>query len=357
MNLGALVNRLKRSEDARERFIYFHTGGTGPCRLGVYNLLTQIALQHTDLCDRVRIWAPSEEGYFDKAPPGFALLVFTGLVVADALLGALLEVRPVETRPGAANEIYERAMAGLLQQLQARAGTDLGLAKALWQVSSGGLFGFRKLLADAAREFAAVRGTKRLPTALVVGELYVRTNAFANDHLVARLEERGVRVKLVNCGEFIEYIDHLNRQDNRRNALGARISTAAQERVRSVAHRIMAHELGGRDRVRVAEILAAARGYVPESLHGEAVLTVGAALQQWRTGMIDAVVNVGPLECMPSKVAEAQFFHIAQQEGLPTLTLAVNGDRINAETLDNFAFEIHERFRKTKGAMAAVRVR
>ena len=71
--------------------------------------------------------------------------------------------------------------------------------------------------------------------------------------------------------------------------------------------------------------------------------------------MIDAVVNVGPLECMPSKVAEAQFFHIAQQEGLPTLTLAVNGDRINAETLDNFAFEIHERFRKTKALPAPVR--
>ncbi len=355
MNLGALINRLKRSPDASERFIYCHPAGSGPCRFGVFNLLTQLALEHTGLRDRVRIWAAREEGYFDKLPPGFALLVFTGFVAADALLEALLEVRPVETQPGAANAIYERAMAQLLEQLQARAGTDLGLAKALWQVSNGSLFGFRELLAGAAREFAAVRGTKRLPTALVVGEIYVRSNAFANDHVVARLEARGVRVKLVTCGEFIEYIDHVNRQDNRRNGLSARISTAAQERVRSVAHRIMARELGGHDRVRVAETLAAARGYVPESLQGEAVLTVGAALQHWRAGMIDAVVNVGPLECMPSKVAEAQFFHIAQQEGLPTLTLALNGDPINAETLDNFAFEVHERFRKTEGETAAVR--
>ena len=72
------------------------------------------------------------------------------------------------------------------------------------------------------------------------------------------------------------------------------------------------------------------------------MLTVGAALQHWRAGMVDAVVNVGPLECLPSKVAEAQFFHIAQQEGLPTLTL------------DNFVFEIHERFRPTESATAAV---
>ncbi|MEI2725057.1 MAG: hypothetical protein V9H26_16520 [Verrucomicrobiota bacterium] len=274
----------------------------------------------------------------------------------DTLLEALLEVRPGETRPGAANEIYERAMARLLEQLQLRAGTDLGLANALWHVANGSLFGCRAILAAAAREFAAVRGTKRLPAALVVGEIYVRTNGFANDHIVARLEERGVRVKLVTCGEFIEYVDHVNRHQNHRNGLAARLGTAAQEQVRSVAHRIMTRELGGHDRVRVAETLAAARGYVPESLQGEAVLTVGAALQHWRAGLIDAVVNVGPLECMPSKVAEAQFFHITQQEGLPTLTLALNGDPINAETLDNFLFEIHERFRKAEGGTVAVSV-
>jgi predicted nucleotide-binding protein (sugar kinase/HSP70/actin superfamily) len=209
------------------------------------------------------------------------------------------------------------------------------------------MLGFRGLLVSAAREFAAVRGTKRLPTALIVGEIYVRSNAFANDNLVARLEERGMRVKLANCGEFIEYIDRLNRQENRRNRLSARISTAAQNRLRSVAHRIMARELGGHDRVEISETLAAARDYVPESLQGEAVLTVGAALQHWRAEQIDAVVNVGPLECMPSKVAEAQFFHIARNEGLPSVTLTLNGDPINAETLDNFAFEVHERFRKT----------
>lgn len=85
---------------------------------------------------------------------------------------------------------------------------------------------------------------------------------------------------------------------------------------------------------------------MPETLQGEAVLTVGAALHHWRAGTIDAVVNVGPLECMPTKVAEAQFFHIAQKEGLPTVTLALNGDPLNSEILDNFAFEVQERFRR-----------
>lgn len=346
MNLGALVRRMQRA-DPSERFLYCHPGGIGPCRFGVYNLLTRLALQHAGLRERLRIWAPREEGYFDDLPPGFALLVFTGFVAADALLGALLDVRPVETTKGAANAIYQRTMAGLLDHLHARAGTNLGLANALWQVAAGELLGMRTLLARAAGEFAAVRGTARLPTVLVVGEIYVRSNAFANDDVVARLEQRGMRVILAPCGEFIEYIDHLNRQERRRQDLGARIGTAAQERIRSVVHRTMARALGGDPRARIAETLAAADGYVPESLQCEAVLTVGAALQHWRAGSIDAVVNLGPLECMPTKVAEAQFFHIAQHEGLPSLTLALNGDPVNGETLDTFAYEVHERFHKT----------
>ena len=355
MNLGALIKRLQRSTDPSERFVYCHPANTGPCRFGVYNLLTQLALGHSGLRDRVRLWVPHEGEYFDKLPPGLAPLLFTGFVAADALHDALLETRPVETSRGAATAVYERAMATLLTHVQARAGADLGLAAALWQMSTGSLFGVRELLAGAAREFAAVHGTQRLPTVLVVGEIYVRLNAFANDNVVARLEQRGMRVKLATTGEFIEYIDHLHRHENHHHSWRDRISTALQERVRSVVYHIMTRELGGHDRVPVAETIAAARGYVPVSLHGEAVLTVGAALQHWRAGTIDAVVNVGPLECMPSKVAEAQFFHIAQQEGLPSLTLALNGDPIPAETLDTFAFETHERFRSHPGCRSRQR--
>ena len=348
MNLGALVHLIQTSPDANERFLYCHPGNNGPCRFGAYNLLTELALQHTGLSERLRIWAPSEAGYFDNLPPGFALLVFIGFVAGDALMDALLDVRPVETIKGEANRIYQRRMAELLDKLQVLAGTNLGLAKSLWQVASGNMLGLRGLLAGAAREFAALRGPAELPTVLVVGEIYVRSNAFANDSVVERLEARGMRVKLASCSEFIEYIDHVNRHDHGRNGLSARIGTAAQERIRSVVHRVMTRELGGHARTPIADTIAAAKGYVPESLESEAILTIGAALHHWRAGEIHAVVNIGPLECMPTKVSEAQFFHIAQHEGLPSLTLSLNGDAINTETLDNFAFEVRERFRKPR---------
>jgi hypothetical protein len=61
-------------------------------------------------------------------------------------------------------------------------------------------------------------------------------------------------------------------------------------------------------------------------------------------------VSVGPLECMPNKIAEAQFYHLAEKEGLPSLTLPVNGDPVDEEVLANFAFHVRERFRARRPA-------
>ena len=74
----------------------------------------------------------------------------------------------------------------------------------------------------------------------------------------------------------------------------------------------------------------------------EAVLSVGAPVHEFHRGLIDGVVAVGPHECMPNKIVEAQFFHVAERTGLPTLTLSVSGEPIDEELLDRFAFEVHE---------------
>jgi hypothetical protein len=63
-------------------------------------------------------------------------------------------------------------------------------------------------------------------------------------------------------------------------------------------------------------------------------------------------VNVGPLECMPTKIAEAQFHHLAERDGLLSLTLAFNGDPVSEAALDNFAFEVKARFQNRRTGVA-----
>jgi hypothetical protein len=89
------------------------------------------------------------------------------------------------------------------------------------------------------------------------------------------------------------------------------------------------------------------------ALRGEAVLTVGGAVAEWRHGHIDGVASVGPLECMPNKISEAQFARAAEEEGLISTTLSLNGDPLESETLDNFVFEVRSHFEKRRGVAPA----
>ena len=274
------------------------------------------------------------------------MLIFAGIVAADLLLEAWHEVRPVETLPGAAQEIYDRYSARLLALCERQAGGNLSRLSSLWQFTSGRLFGLRELLISAATDFAAVRGTKKIPTVLVVGEIYVRCDPFANNFIAESLEQRGLRARLAPFNEWLEYCDLITRRDEKNIGLGDRLTSLVQQRIQVLTHRFMAGPLGWPEQPSVAASLAVVEPYVRSDLRGEAALTVGNPLHEWRAGRIDAVISVGPLECMPNKIAEAQFFHVAEQEGLLPLTLSLNGDPVDAEVLDNFAFEVHARFQQ-----------
>ena len=349
MTLGSLLRRIERERHADTKFVLVMPRTRGPCRFGVYNVLNQITLERLGWRDRVSIWSPKESGYFDNTPPAFAMLIFAGFMGADLLLDALHDVRPCEKRPGAAQATYERYNTRLIRLCEEQAGGDLSAFTVLRQAASGAFFGVTELLSQAAAEFAAVKGRTQKPTVLVVGEIYVRTVPFANDFVVEKLEARGCKAKVAPSYEWLEYVDHVNRRNGRQHSLSARVTSFLQTLIRSRTYAIMANALGWPAHVPIQESLTAAAPYLRENLEGEAVITLGSAIHEWHEGRIDATISVGPLECMPNKVAEAQFFHVAEQEGLPNLTLPLIGDPMNLETLDNFVFEVQTRFNQRHG--------
>ena len=352
---GSLLEWLGRDPQETQPVSFFMPTARGPCRFGVYNLLHKIILERLGHTDRVGVWSPSDEGYFTGVPQGFAVLVFTGFMAEDLLLEALYDARPVERTPGAAQEIYgryERALSALLEQEGAG---DVSLPAALLQVASRRLFGCRELLRSAAGELARIKEPRSLPTVLLVGEVYARCDDFTNDFIVDKLEQRGIRVRLAPFSEWLEYADILSLSAIGHTAdFRARIFSRVRSFIQNVMWATVAARLGWPRRTSVADSIRAAEPYVRPELHCETVLTVGAPLEEWRRGHIDAVVSVGPLECMPNKIAEAQLFHVGEREGLLSLTIPLNGDPIDPELVDSFAFEVHQRFRKRNGARIEV---
>jgi predicted CoA-substrate-specific enzyme activase len=351
ITLGSLLERIDRAP-ADERFAFFMPTADGPCRFGVYNVLHRIVLERLGK-DRVRIWSPSDSDYFAGLPAGFTALVMTGFAAYDALQAALLDVRPVERRPGAAYAIYERYRKELLARLEAAGRDDLSVGGTLLSVGTGRLFGCADILRRAARELAAIKGDRDLPTVALVGEIYVRLDPFANDFVVDKLERRGIRVRFAPFTEWLEYTDHIAHLRGSKSLLGGTLETLVQQRILSRTYGIMAGPLGWPARTTVRESLDAASTYLRDDLVGEAVLTLGGPLHEHRRGLIDGVVSIGPHECMPNKIAETQFFHAAEREGLASLTIPVNGDPVDLELIDAFAFEVRSRFERRAGVAAA----
>ncbi len=345
LTLGSLLKRLERERCSDQRFAFFMPGSIGPCRFGCYSMLHKIVLQRLGWADRVRLWSPNDASYFEGLPPGVAALVVAGCATIDMLLEGLHDARPREAERGAAQAVYDRYERALLRHLEAADQSRSSLASVMLETASGRLFGCARILDAAARDYARIRTARALPTVMVVGEVYVRSDPFANDFIIDKLERRGLQVRFAPVSEWLEYCDLWARTEGGANRLSDRLSTWLLLCIQDRAYGVMARALGWPARTRVTDTLGAAAPYLRKELGGEAVLTVGGPVHEWRHDLIDGVVNVGPLECMPSKIAEAQLFHVGEHEGLPSLSISYNGDPVDPEVIDNFAFEMHKRFR------------
>jgi len=345
LSLGNVIQRLEqdRSED---RFCVAMPRSNGPCRFGAYNLLHKITLERLGWKDRVRMWSPGDTGYFEGVPLGWFLVAFAGFMAEDLLLEALHFVRPTERTPGAADAIYHRRRRELHLLLERRAAGDLTVARTMGALATGRLFGLRGWLRGALRELAQSGQQPPMPSVLVVGEIYVRCVSFANDFVIQKLERRGIRCRIAPFNEWLEYTSWLNLRTGAQHGLSARAQDGVQRHVQDTLYNDAARLLAWPRRTRVKESVRAAEEYLRQDLEGEAVLTIGGPIHEHRQGRIDGVVSVGPLECMPNKISEAQLFHAAEREGLVSLTLSLNGDPMGPEVLDSFAFEVHARFRR-----------
>ncbi len=346
MTLGSLLHRLERG-GPDERYAFFMPGSDGPCRFGAYKELHQLVLDRLGFGDRVRIWAPPFGDYFQGVPPAFGALVLSGMCATDALRDMLHDVRPRETRPGAADAVYRRFLRTLIRLVERETRGDVSGRRVLVEAGTRRLWGIPEVIRRAGEAFAGVRGPQELPIVLVAGEIYLRNVPSANGRVVEALERRGIRARVASVTEFMEYSDWIGARLKRRT-LGERLDSWVRDRIVASCHVAAAEPMGWEIPPRIREVVRAADRYVRDALECETVLTVGAALHAWRAREVDAVLSVGPLECMPNKLAESQLVHVGEQEELLSLTLSLNGDPIDPEPLDGFAIEVHARHKARK---------
>ena len=348
---GALVERIQR--EPRRAFTFFMPGSNGPCRFGMYRQLHQMVLERIGEGGRVSIFSPPDSDYFQGVPPGLGAIVLGALTAYGMLTDGLRDTRPVERTPGAADEIHARWSKRLYEAVRAAAAGDLSAKRVMIEAATGRVYGLREVVAGFAREMGAARDPRPHPTVLLVGEIYVRSDPASNGWAADELERRGIRVRIEPVVEYMQFSDLVQLRRGVQKGLKAVLKSRIRKRIVDSIQHAAAAGLGWPAHPSVKEVAAVGTGYLRQDLEHEAVLALGLGARGWRERELDGLICVGPLECMPNKLVEAQLFHVGQREGLVSLTLSLNGDPIDPEVLDEFAYEVKETFRRRRGGGAS----
>jgi predicted nucleotide-binding protein (sugar kinase/HSP70/actin superfamily) len=91
----------------------------------------------------------------------------------------------------------------------------------------------------------------------------------------------------------------------------------------------------------IKETLRAALPYIHHSFEGEAVLSVGKAIDYINKG-VSGIVNVMPLSCMPGTISSAILKRVREDHGnIPLLNIAYEGQK-DSQTLTRLEAFMHQ---------------
>ncbi|MEW6049979.1 MAG: acyl-CoA dehydratase activase [Candidatus Zixiibacteriota bacterium] len=328
---GDMLKKIHSNGFDRSRSVFFMPGANGPCRFGLYSQFHRMVLDDLGYND-IPIYSPnSKDGYaqFGLDGTSFRTLAWKGMVFVDCLLKALHLVRPYEEPAGQAEQHYFEFLSRL-QRVMVR---DESL---------------EELGEFAARAFAAVpTRMERRPVVGLVGEIYLRNNRFSNNHLVDKLERLGLEVRLAPFAEWplytsTTYLHESLRSRHWRGLVQSLLQLGVQMRHE---HRIMKafrKHLPIPVDDSVATVMRRASRYLSLDYKGEAVLSIGKAIEMVESGAC-GVVNAMPFNCMPGTVVSSLSRNVAQDLGnVPWLNISYEGLQDSAEDtrLEAFADQV-----------------
>ena len=342
-------------DPAREAF--FQGNAAGPCRYGMYALLQKRILDKAGLpmVDMATLGARNVSGTLSTTS---SLVIWDALVTHDLLEKMLLHTRPYEVNAGDSDALFERyveqacALVKPHRDLVESAGGKIAVA------FGHHLERFKDLLRRAQAEFAVLpRRQEQRPLVGVIGEFYVRLHDRSNQDVVRKLERGGAEVVLAPMTEFFSYANRikgdLSREEHRdtgdRKAWKQWAVSGFQDWLAvHDEHRLWEAALPymeGFEEMTPAELIAKGGEFVHHTFGGEAICSMGKAVDMIQRGL-DGIVSAIPFNCMPGITVQALSHTLRRRYGnVPFLTLDFDGfvDSGRDSRLAGFLAQVLER--------------
>ncbi|UCH33264.1 MAG: CoA activase [Armatimonadota bacterium] len=339
---GDMVKRAMQPDFDRDKYAFFMGGSGGPCRFGQYSALQRMVLDEIGFED-VPMYAPNQASSFwnDLGMIGrkFLRVGWQAIVAIDVLSKALWETRPYEVEPGATERVYRQHLDAVCDAIRNDQPLD-------------------PVMREARRAFDKIRVDRSEPRPVigVVGEIFVRAHRFSNNYVADEIQALGGEVWMAPVYEWFLYRNFRRSMrswlDNdlklwTKNLLMDWVMRRDEHRLVSPFHGYLRNA----EEPPTREVLGLSGPYLHRTFEGEAILTVGKAIDFVRKGAA-GVVSTMPFTCMPGTIAHAIIKRVKEEEGgFPFLNMVYDGTEQASEDtrIEAFMHQARE-YARRKGA-------
>jgi len=329
---GDIVKKTLTPDSDADHAAFFMPAASGPCRFGQYSKLHRMVLDELGLQQVPMLVFDQTEGYHNDMAAlgrGFRLHAWRAITILDSMQKMLLERRPYEIYKGEADYIYQE----LLDVLVNLVGQDGNTLKKICL-----------LVRDAFDMMEIDRSTPK-PRIGIVGEIFVRSNEFANDFLVRKLETLGAQCAMPPFEEWLDYINHQRKRRNRLHIEGGwrdwvkqRLTEIVQESAAEPLRNQFDGAIGQFTReLPTQAILNRGHHYLTPAVEGEAILSMGRVVEYAENGF-NGIVNLIPFGCMPGTIVSLLLHQFRHDYGLPFLNVVVEGSKDSGQQIQLEAF-------------------
>jgi predicted nucleotide-binding protein (sugar kinase/HSP70/actin superfamily) len=349
VTLGDLMRAAKQPGFDPRRSAFLMPTADGPCRFGQYAPFLRKVLRGAGLGEVIVISPTDRNGYADlgEISGAFMRMMWRALVCNDYLQKALHHTRPYELHSGTTDAAFRESLQDLCATIESCCGNPPCQLQALVRCVQRGRERFRQVPAQCGKE---------LPLIGVVGEIFCRLNAFANENLVRRLESLGAEAWVSDIKEWVDYATEaqfyeLRRQGRRLSLamLRARLRARVQQADAGRLSEPFAEDWVGYEEPDAPELLELAAPYLPaDGVAGEMVLSMGKASYLAQHGA-DGVIDISPFTCMNGIVSEAIYPKLSRDlGGIPIRNFYFEGTETDVEGDLTIFLELVRSYRERK---------
>lgn len=340
LTTGDMVRTAMREDFDPKRSAFFMPSGGGPCRFGQYHRFHRLVLDELGFED-VPIYAPNQDHRFYEElnimGEKFKRLGWKAIVSVDLMTKMLHDIRPREMYPGSTDKVYKECLKKVCSSIEK------------------GASDFLDVLREVVDDFLSIpKREEERPIVGIVGEIYIRQNAFSNSDIVRKVEEHGGIAWLAPITEWVSYINYMGRKKALRlksysNLLSILLTEYFQKKDEHEMEKIFEEHISYGKEPSVKSILKKASPYIHESFEGEAILTVGKSIDFIEKG-VSGIINAMPFTCMPGTISSAIMRLIQKRYNVPVLNIAFDGQGLsNINTrIEAFMYQVKEHFEEKR---------